>query len=110
MTSKPLIKGISSSEDSIWFKFKAEIQTANELYRIFALEDSGRKFHKYNDLMDYYLVIDSSDSPDGFVKSDIYAYIIFTKECAHLILRKYGTWEKTREQIMGSFDVAKPRK
>ena len=104
--NKGKIIGLSNTEDSLWFKLSPGDETLKQIDLIFDIydnlyEDDDKEIHSYAYHTDYEELCFHKETTEFIV------YFIFTKNIAHVILRKALNWKKYNEDIHKTFDFVK---
>jgi len=101
--SKEKILGLSNTNDVIWYKISPGDETLKQIDLIFDIydnlyEDDAKNIHSYTFHLEF------GDKYFHKETKNFIVYFIFTKNTAHVILRKTLNWEKYDGEIHKNFE------
>jgi len=104
-----IILGLSNTKDSKWYRLVPEDSTLRLLDEIFDLadklyEENSRKIYSYK------FKTAGEDITLNLDAKDVRAYIILTKNAAHLIIRKCLKWKKFEREMEKRFKFSSETK
>lgn len=104
--TKAKIKGLSNTEDSMWFKLSTCNETLKKLDSIFNISDdlwTEGPGDKYS----YKFHTEFGEKCFHNETEEFIVYFIFSKDIAHVILRKTLKWKKYSDKIQKEFEFTK---
>jgi len=101
---KEKILGLSNTEDVLWYKISPGDKTLKQIDLIFDIydnlkEDGAKDIHSYQFQTEFGEKYFHKETENFIV------YFIFTKNMAHIILRKTLNWEKYNAEINNHFEL-----
>jgi hypothetical protein len=101
--NKEKILSLSNTEDAMWYKLSPGDETLKKIDLIFDIydnlyEEDSENIHAYS----YH--ISSGDMHFHKETKNFIVYFIFTKNSAHIILRKTLDWKKYDKEIYNNFE------
>jgi hypothetical protein len=104
--NKEKILGLSNTDDVMWYKLSPGDETLKQIDLIFDIydnlyEDDAKNIHSYA------FHIESGEMYFHKETENFVVYFIFTKNTAHVILRKTLNWKNYDSEIHKNFEFIK---
>jgi len=100
------IIGLTNTEDVMWYQLSPEDETLKQIDSIFDIADTI--FQEDTENIHSYAIHTKSKEMCFHKETDKFiVYFIFTKNAAHIILRKTLKWEEYNDEIQKNFKFDK---